>query len=77
MKRSSPIESEPRSKCKDIKPREVEEETNKISAENERIKRGKRIHLLECLKTCSEQNSSFDFLKEQLIDLEEEPCTKT
>ena len=71
MKRSSSIESEPLSKCKDIKSKEVDKETNTISGENERIKRGKRIHLLECLKICSEHNSSFDFFKEQLIDLEE------
>ena len=71
MKRPSPIESEPISKCKDIKSEKVDKETNTILAENERIAREKRIHLLECLNICSERNSSFDFFKEELIDLEE------
>ena len=71
MKDSGLIESKKFSRCKDIRSKDVDKQTNSVLEENERIKRGKRIHLLECLKSCFEQNTSFDLFKEQLIDLEE------
>ena len=71
MKDSGPTEPKTSSRCKDMGSEDVDKQTNSVSDDNERIKRGKRIHLLECLKICSEQNISFDFFKEQLINLEE------
>ena len=71
MKSSGPIESKTLLMCKDIEIENVNKETSATSYENRRNKREKRIHLLECLKICYEQDLSFDFFKEQLISFEE------
>ena len=71
IKSSGLIEPKTLLTSKNVEFNNVDKETSAISDENKRSKREKRIHLLECLKICSEQNLSFDFFKEQLISLEE------
>ena len=45
---------------------------NADSNESERCKKENRTHLLECLRLYSRRDASYDSLKEQLINLEEE-----
>ena len=45
---------------------------NADSNEGERCKKENRTHLLECLRLYSRRDASYDSLKEQLINLEEE-----